>query len=140
MLAAVQRGEVQVVVVPAVDRLGRSALHVLSLEETIRKNGAALVSLRGEVDTTTPSGTAMFQMTAVMAQLERSLISQRTKTALAHLKAQGIKLGKARKSSTTDEQIRELKRANPTWGSRRLARMTGLSPMTVWRALNQPTL
>jgi DNA invertase Pin-like site-specific DNA recombinase len=40
-----------------------------------------------------PAGTFMLTMFAAVAELERGLISQRTKAALAALKARGIKLG-----------------------------------------------
>jgi len=46
------------------------------------------------VDTTTPSGKAMFQMMGVFAQFERSLIQGRVKFGLERTKAQGKRLGR----------------------------------------------
>jgi site-specific DNA recombinase len=49
----------------------------------------ALVSLQESLDATTATGRAMIGMLAVMNQLERELIAERTRDAMQHLKAQG---------------------------------------------------
>jgi DNA invertase Pin-like site-specific DNA recombinase len=55
--------------------------------------GWGLVAL-DVVDTTTPQGTAMAQVLAVFAELERRHIGERTKAALAVKRAQGVRLGR----------------------------------------------
>ena len=52
------------------------------------KGGWGLVALDAPVDTTTPQGAAMAQVLAVFAELERRLIGERTKAALAVKRAQ----------------------------------------------------
>lgn len=54
------------------------------------------MALDSPADLTTPSGEAMAGVMAVFAQLERRLISQRTKAALAQRKAAGVRLGRER--------------------------------------------
>jgi DNA invertase Pin-like site-specific DNA recombinase len=60
------------------------------------KGGWGLVALDVAVDTTTPAGAAMTQILSVFAELERRLIGERTKAALAVKRAQGVKLGRPR--------------------------------------------
>ena len=60
--------------------------------------GVAFISLRDGFDLTTPGGRAMFQMVAVMAEFERSLIRERVKAGIALVRVKGQKLGRPRKS------------------------------------------
>ena len=46
------------------------------------------------IDTSTPAGEATASMMAVFSQLERRLISQRTREALAVKRTQGVRLGR----------------------------------------------
>jgi DNA invertase Pin-like site-specific DNA recombinase len=69
-----------------------------------QKQGWALVALDVAVDTSTPTGEAMAHVLATFAQLERRLISQRTRDALAIKKAQGVQLGRPR---SMPNEIRE---------------------------------
>jgi DNA invertase Pin-like site-specific DNA recombinase len=59
-----------------------------------RQQGWALIGLDLGVDTTTPAGEAMANVMATFAQLERRLIGQRTREALAVKRAQGVRLGR----------------------------------------------
>lgn len=85
------------VVVAALDRLGRRTSEILLLIETLHKRGVNVVSLREGMDYNTPGGRAFMSMMLVMAQLERDLISQRTKAALQAKKAAGVRLGALQK-------------------------------------------
>ena len=92
-LADLDAGAAQVLVVTKVDRVGRSLLDVLRLAERAERNGWHLVILEAQVDTTTPQGRFVLQALGAVAELERGLVSQRTKAALAAKKAQGTRLG-----------------------------------------------
>jgi DNA invertase Pin-like site-specific DNA recombinase len=48
------------------------------------------------VDTTTPGGRALFQMTGVFTEFERAMIRDRVKAGLANAKAKGVRLGAPR--------------------------------------------
>ena len=76
------------------DRLSRSVAHFSTLLERFRSKGWGLVILDLGIDTTTIMGEAMATMAATFAQVERRLIWQRTKEALAVKKAQGVRLGR----------------------------------------------
>jgi DNA invertase Pin-like site-specific DNA recombinase len=71
-----------------------------------QKQGWALVALDCAVDTTTPAGEAMANVLATFAQFERRLISQRTKDALAVMRAQGVRLGRPR--SLREEVVKRI--------------------------------
>ncbi len=59
------------------------------IAEDLRKAGADLVSLTERIDTTSPMGEFFYVLMAAMAQLERRQIGERTKVALAHMRANG---------------------------------------------------
>lgn len=84
-LASLKKG--QALVAYSLSRLARSTKDALTIGEMVAKKGADLVSLTERVDTTTAAGKMMFQMLAVLAEFERNLISERTATAMKHLKA-----------------------------------------------------
>jgi site-specific DNA recombinase len=79
LLGLVWSGQVDVVVVPALSRLGRSVpdIHRV-IEEDLDAMGVDLATCDGDVDTTSTMGRAFMGMTAVFARLERDLIVGRT--------------------------------------------------------------
>lgn len=66
MLATVRAGGVDVVMVAALDRLGRNLLDLLRLAEELRARGVELVSLREGVDLHSPVGRALFSMLGIV--------------------------------------------------------------------------
>ena len=93
-LRTIHRGEASTLVVAKLDRLSRSVVDAAQLIERARREGWNLVALDLGVDFSTAAGEAMANMTAVFAQLERRLIGERTRAALAVKKAQGVRLGR----------------------------------------------
>jgi site-specific DNA recombinase len=89
LLAMVHARQVDVVAIAKLDRLSRDVRDVYNLVELFDEADVALVSLQESLDATTATGRAMIGMLAVMNQLERELIAERTRDAMAHLKAQG---------------------------------------------------
>jgi site-specific DNA recombinase len=85
LLEAVRRGEIGAVIVLALDRLGRRTRIVLDLVEELTEHGAALISCKEQLDTSTAQGVFVLTMFAALAELERGLISERTSGALAEL-------------------------------------------------------
>jgi len=61
------------------DRLGRSLRDLIAMLDDLRARGVKFRSLTEAIDTETPTGRAMWQMIGVLAELERSLISERTR-------------------------------------------------------------
>ncbi len=94
-LAELAAGRAGVLVAAKLDRLSRSTLDFADLMERGRAEGWTLLALDVPLDTSaTPMGEAMASMVVTFAQLERRLIGQRTKAALAVLQAQGVRLGR----------------------------------------------
>jgi DNA invertase Pin-like site-specific DNA recombinase len=96
LLAAVKARKVDVVVVAAFDRFGRSVRHLVECLELFRHYGVEFVSLRESIDTGSPLGQAVFTIIAAIAQLERSLIAERVRAGLRRAKAEGKRLGRPR--------------------------------------------
>jgi DNA invertase Pin-like site-specific DNA recombinase len=92
-LARLDRGEADVLVAIRLDRFSRDLHDFSGLMKRADREGWRLLCLDPEVDTSTPYGKAFQHIMAVMAELERQLIGQRTREALAQLKAQGVALG-----------------------------------------------
>jgi DNA invertase Pin-like site-specific DNA recombinase len=78
----------------SVDRLGRSLQHLVGFLNELQALGCDLYLHQQAIDTTTPSGRAMFQMCGVFAEFERSMIVERVNAGLKRAKAQGVQLGR----------------------------------------------
>jgi len=90
-------------VVWKLDRLGRSLRDLIGLLDDLKARGVAFRSLTEAIDTTTPTGRAMWQMVGILAELERSLIQERTKAGRAAAVARGVKMG--RKPKLSPQQV-----------------------------------
>jgi DNA invertase Pin-like site-specific DNA recombinase len=64
------------------DRLGRSVRDLITMLDDLKARGVKFRSLTEAIDTTIPTGRAMLHMIGVLAELERSVISERTKAGL----------------------------------------------------------
>ncbi len=82
------------VLVWKLDRFGRSLKHLVNALAEFEALGVAFVSLRDNLDLSTPSGRLMFQIIGAMAEFERSLIQERVRSGLRNAKAKGKRLGR----------------------------------------------
>jgi DNA invertase Pin-like site-specific DNA recombinase len=133
MLKAVVRKEFDVIMAWSVDRLGRPLQHLLGFLDEIHAKGVHLYLHQQGVDTTTPAGKALFQMTGVFAEFERAMIQERVKAGLERAIAQGKVLGRPRVSKTVERQI--LKARKQGKGMLRIAREVGCGTGTVQRVV-----
>jgi DNA invertase Pin-like site-specific DNA recombinase len=88
------------------DRITRSLAKLVVTMDDLSKRGVAMKSLTEPFDTTDPTSRAMVQMIGIFAELERNIISRRTKDSLAYKKSIGVKLG--RPSALTQDKIEQL--------------------------------
>jgi DNA invertase Pin-like site-specific DNA recombinase len=117
-LAELDAGRGTVLIVSKLDRLSRSVHDATGLLMRADRAGWGLVALDVAVDTTTPQGAAMTQVLAVFAELERRLIGERTKAALAVKRAQGVKLGRPRTlPAHVVQRIRAARTQGASWSA-----------------------
>lgn len=105
MLDKIREGEL--LVVSKIDRLGRDAVDVLQTVSHLQEIGVKVIVLQlGNVDLTSPAGKMMLTMLSAVAEMERSLIVERTKAGQARAWAEGKTKG--RPSKTTPGQRQEI--------------------------------
>lgn len=88
-MAAMKKG--MALVSYSMSRLARSTVDAIKISEEIAKKKGDLVLIADNIDTTTATGRAMFKIMAVMAELERELISERTVSGLQYMKRHNLK-------------------------------------------------
>lgn len=94
MLKDAVRRRFDIVMCWAVDRLGRSLPDLVSTMQELHASKVDLFLLMQALDTTTPSGRAMFGMLGVFAEFEREMIKGRVNAGIATAKAAGVKFGR----------------------------------------------
>jgi DNA invertase Pin-like site-specific DNA recombinase len=119
------------VLVWKLDRFGRSLRHLVNAIADLEALGVAFVSLRDNLDLSTPSGRLMFQIIGAMAEFERSLIQERVRAGLRNARSKGKKLGRPH-AVVNATQIASLRAAGVSW--RAIARELGVGEGTVRRA------
>lgn len=119
----------------SVDRLGRSLQDLVGFLTDLQALGCHLYLHQQALDTSTPSGRAMFQMCGVFAEFERGMIRERVNAGLARAKAKGTKLGRRPVKPAVEARIRELK-ANGM-GILKIGRTVGVGTSVVQRVLMQ---
>lgn len=104
-LAAMHSMNADVLMVSAIDRLGRSVSHVIKVVDDLRKSGRGVVILRENLDLygRNPQSELILHIFSALSEFEASLISERTKVALAVAKLQGKKLGRPTKVNSEIE-------------------------------------
>lgn len=105
-LKALQPGDT--LIVWKLDRLGRSVRDVLNILHDLQGRKVQFRSLTEAIDTTTPTGRAMLHMVALLAELERALIAERTRAGVQAARGRGVKFG--RKPKLTAQQLRHARK------------------------------
>ena len=134
MLKAVARREFDLVMAWSVDRLGRSLVDLLATLQDLHAKNVDLYLHQQGLDTSTPSGRAMFQMMGVFSEFERAMIQERVKAGLARAKDEGVKLGRPTLETTDPERAAKASamRAKGV-GIRKIATTLGVGVGTVLR-------
>src|SRR5664279_3828542 len=87
LLAMVDAGEVQTVIIAKLDRLTRSVKDLCTLLERFERRGMALVSVAESLDTGSAAGRLVLNIMTAVSQWEREAIGERTRDAMRHKKS-----------------------------------------------------
>jgi DNA invertase Pin-like site-specific DNA recombinase len=134
MLKAIARREVDMVAAWSVDRLGRSLQDLLHLLNELHAKGVDLYLHQQGLDTSTPSGRAMFQMLGVFAEFERAMIRERVMAGLERARREGTKLGRRRLEDSAPGKVKAIRKLRAKgMGVRRIAKALGVGVGVVVR-------
>jgi DNA invertase Pin-like site-specific DNA recombinase len=120
-------------VVTKLDRLARDLLDLQLICRTIDEQGASLVVLDPNLDTSTAAGKAFFQMLGVFAEFETNIRKERQAAGIARAKAEGKYKG--RKPTVRPEDVNTLFGKGAKVAD--IAKQLGCSRQAVYRALEK---
>ncbi len=103
LIAQLREGDVVIVV--ALDRLGRNLTHLLELVDRFKGLGVDFRSLREGMDTSTSMGRLIFQVFGALAEFEREVIRERTHKGLEAARARGKRGGRRPKMTATKLEV-----------------------------------
>jgi len=133
-LGELQAGDV--FVIWKMDRAFRSLRHALDVLEQLESRDIQFRSLTDQIDTTTPMGKCMYQIRNVFAELERNLISERTKAGMDAARRRGKHIGRPKKLTPKQiEWARGQLADNPSMTISQIAKRLDISTKTLSRSL-----
>jgi DNA invertase Pin-like site-specific DNA recombinase len=129
LMADAKQRRFDAVCVWKLDRFGRSLRHLVNALADFESLGVSFISLKDNLDLSTPSGRLMFQIIGAMAEFERALIQERVRAGLRNARAKGKRLGRPR-VVVDAAQVARLRAQGHSWPQ--IARELGLSVGTVY--------
>lgn len=123
-------------VVYELKRLGRNTKQLLALAEDFQANGIEFVSLTEQIDTTTPMGRFVFTTWCALAQLDRDIISENTKSGLAAAKARGRVGGRKPSDRKQVEKALKMYYTND-FSVKEILESTGISRTSLYKYVNK---
>lgn len=93
LLADIERGQIDVVVVYKIDRLSRSLLDFAKLIEVFEKHKVSLVAVTQQFNTSTSLGRLVLNILLSFAQFEREMIAERTRDKMRAARRKGKWIG-----------------------------------------------
>ena len=133
ILEKLREAEGDTVIVESLSRLGRSTKDLIELVERLKGKGVQLVSLKEQIDTSTPTGKLLFTLMSALAQFERDVIAERTKEGLKAARARGRKGGRPRCDPHKLRQALKLYEAGQHTVAE-IEELTGIKKATLYRA------
>ena len=131
-LKALKTGDT--LIVWKLDRLDRGLRGLVHMLDDFKQRGIRFKSLAEAIDTETPRGRIMWQMIGVLAELERSLVTERTRAGVKAAQRRGVKFGRKLKL-TPDRLAHARKMINLGKTPTEAAKIIGIGRTTLYRAL-----
>ncbi len=136
----VGRKDFDVVMVWAVDRLGRSLQHLVNFLTELHAKKVDLFIHRQGIDTTTPGGKALFGMLGIFAEFERSMIQERVKAGIKRFRKEKPEKSWGRRPMEIAQpdvvaRIKTLRREGRSM--RAIADAVKVSSRTVWKIVSR---
>ena len=129
-----RRGQFDVVLVWACDRIARSTKHFLEVLDELNRLNIEFISFREQLDTAGPLGRAIMVIVGAVAELERSLVVERVRAGMRRAKLEGRHIG--RKALVLDRAaIRRGRQNGQSLGQ--LAKANLVSRTTIHRVLGE---
>jgi DNA invertase Pin-like site-specific DNA recombinase len=100
LMARVEAGDAEQVVVFSFSRFARSVTHLLKALQKFKDKSVRFYSITEALDTNSPMGMALFIILGALAQLERELIRERVRAGLKNARAKGKIIGRVRKRNS----------------------------------------
>ena len=116
-------------------RLGRKTKQLLALAEEFNEKEINLVSLTEQIDTTTPMGRFIFTTWCALAQLDRDIISENTKSGLAAARARGRIGGRKALDKKKVDQAIKMYNTNQ-FSVKEITQATGISKTSLYKYIN----
>jgi DNA invertase Pin-like site-specific DNA recombinase len=128
---AAVRKEFDVIMAWSVDRLGRSLQQLVAFLSDIHAIGIDLYLHKQGINTTTPTGKAMFYMCSVFAEFERDTIRDRVLAGLQRARSKGATLGRPRIDIAIEEEIKQYRQSG--MGIKKIAKQLKIGVSVVQR-------
>ena len=93
LMADIERGQIDIVVVYKIDRLTRSLADFSKMVEVFERHGVSFVSVTQQFNTTTSMGRLMLNVLLSFAQFEREVTGERIRDKIAAAKRKGMWMG-----------------------------------------------
>lgn len=122
------------VVCYSIDRIGRSLKHCLDILELLKSHRCDFISIKQQIDTSSPTGQLIFNLFACLASYERTQILERTALGRERARARGVKFGRPSKmNSSVAEAVRLLREKGA--GIKEIAKSLEIGVGSVYKAL-----
>jgi DNA invertase Pin-like site-specific DNA recombinase len=123
------------VVIYKLDRISRSTKHLIELSEFFERKGVEFVSIQDSIDTSSPIGRFFFRVLASISELERDIISERTKAGLSSARARGKNGGRPRVDNKKVNMALKMY-SSKEYSISEIVKATGISQATLYRSIN----
>ena len=117
------------------DRAFRSLLDALQMLEKLEAQNVAFVSLTDAIDTNTPMGRFAYQIINAFGELERALISERTKAGMEAARERGVRIGRPKKLACEEIKWAKKQILNSFSSRNEIANYLNVSKRTIDRIL-----